>query len=320
MRKRYAVPATAAFLIVASLSGCTTIAGGVAGLFGLKPVEQERLTTDKRTPITIGANAPENTIVEVGPFRGEFAWGEQEIVFLVNEERDAHGLEPLFIHGELATIARAHSDDMGKRGFYSHVNPDGTSPDERITAALSDRYYLTGTSENIAYRESSDGFADTPQEHLARQFMDGWMSSPGHRENILRADSTHIGVGLSRVGNRIYATQKFMSYIARLESISDGETLDADDPNIEFRLNPGIRNPRDLVVRVDLPDDTARWSTGDNRYYTGFGYVEPDWRDAMRFAVNLPVDTYGPGRYAIRLGNRGGTATQTRTFHFSVER
>jgi uncharacterized protein YkwD len=44
------------------------------------------------------------------------------------------------------------------------------------------------------------------------------MNSPGHRENILRLDSTHLGVGLaqrpegSRASQPIYWTQKFARF------------------------------------------------------------------------------------------------------------
>ncbi len=39
--------------------------------------------------------------------------------------------------------------------------------------------------------------------------MNSWMSSPGHRENILGADYTHLGVGGTAVGLEIRATQVF---------------------------------------------------------------------------------------------------------------
>ena len=44
---------------------------------------------------------------------------------------------------------------------------------------------------------------------LAKNLVDGWMDSPGHRANILNAQLRHIGVGVAHSDNYIYATQNF---------------------------------------------------------------------------------------------------------------
>ena len=54
---------------------------------------------------------------------------------------------------------------------------------------------------------------DVPKE-MARQLVDGWMDSPGHRANILRVASHQLGVGVyvnGRVYATVYATQNFAS-------------------------------------------------------------------------------------------------------------
>jgi uncharacterized protein YkwD len=54
--------------------------------------------------------------------------------------------------------------------------------------------------ENIAYGNVS-----------ADQMVAMWMSSPGHRANILRPEFTHLGVGVARTGSgRVYGTQDFL--------------------------------------------------------------------------------------------------------------
>jgi len=42
------------------------------------------------------------------------------------------GLSPLTFNGNLAEAARAHTEDMFARSYYSHVSPDGRGYDERI--------------------------------------------------------------------------------------------------------------------------------------------------------------------------------------------
>lgn len=306
--------------LVSLISSCTTLADIAENVFGPQGVSDRRKGESSGTPITMGDSTPErpSDAPDDDQRSEEFISAEQEILAIVNYHRDQNSLPPLIGSEELSEVARSHSADMGLRDFYSHVDPDGVTPNERISAALADRYYLLGTSENIAYSEASDGFVDTSSSALSRQFMDGWMNSPGHRANILRPDSTHIGIGLSRAGNRIYATQKFMRYLARLDHVSDGASLPPNEPVIQFTVNPALQIKDALVIRIDLPDPEARWPLPDNRYRVGYGFVEPEWVDENRFVVRLPVETYGPGTYAIRLGEDGGNRTYGQAFRFVV--
>jgi uncharacterized protein YkwD len=135
-----------------------------------------------------------------------------------NERRTERGLPELNFDKELRDIARYHSRDMGVNDYYSHTSPDGEG--------FSDRYerfgyncrvpagsgYLTG-AENIAYRYR-EGFAFNGNESLvANLFVEGWMNSEGHRENILTENWQNHGTGIYVVeeGNTktIYATQNF---------------------------------------------------------------------------------------------------------------
>lgn len=121
------------------------------------------------------------------------AWAqfEQDVLDLVNERRaagadcDSEGdfapAGPLTMNGALQCAARNHSMDMAVRGFFSHVNPDGDTPGERISAS---GYSPSGWGENIA------GGYPTPES-----VVDGWMNSDGHCANIMNGNFTEIGVG-----------------------------------------------------------------------------------------------------------------------------
>ena len=80
----------------------------------------------------------------------------------------------------LRCAARKHSLDMFDRDFFSHTNPDGEGPGQRLTKAG----YSGGWGENIAWGQS------TPA-----QVVDSWMNSDGHCANIMRASYTKIGIG-----------------------------------------------------------------------------------------------------------------------------
>ncbi len=60
---------------------------------------------------------------------------EQKIHQLVNFERKAADRPPFEWDDELSKIARAHSEDMVKRKYFKHVNPEGLTPMKRAEAA-----------------------------------------------------------------------------------------------------------------------------------------------------------------------------------------
>ncbi len=115
-----------------------------------------------------------------------------EVVRLVNAERARAGCDAVETDPRLAEAAQRHSDDMARRGYFSHDSPEGESFDRRIREAG----YPRPGAENIAMGQSS-----------AKAVMDAWMDSPGHRRNILNCDLSAIGVGVTTSG--WYWTQDF---------------------------------------------------------------------------------------------------------------
>ncbi|MGW1284392.1 CAP domain-containing protein [Streptomyces sp. NPDC001118] len=115
------------------------------------------------------------------------------ILQLVNAERAKAGCQDLALNSELAKAAQAHSADMAAHQNMSHTGSDGSAPGDRITRA---GYDWSAYGENVAYGYTT-----------ADQVMAGWMSSPGHRANILNCSFKEIGVGLAQPGS--YWTQDF---------------------------------------------------------------------------------------------------------------
>jgi uncharacterized protein YkwD len=118
-----------------------------------------------------------------------------DVLDLVNEERTSRGLPALAWDEGAATAAYGHAYDMEVREFFDHVNPNGESPVERLERAG----VVFGTlGENIAVGQP------TPASVMA-----GWMSSAGHRENVLDPAFTRLGVGV-RLGSGPYWVQDFV--------------------------------------------------------------------------------------------------------------
>ncbi|MEU3303119.1 CAP domain-containing protein [Streptomyces sp. NPDC006678] len=115
------------------------------------------------------------------------------VVQLVNSERSKAGCSPVTVNAKLTKAAQDHSKDMAAHRNMSHDGSDGSNPGDRITRA---GYSWSTYGENVAY-----GY-DTPE-----QVMAGWMSSPGHKRNILNCEFKEIGVALAQPDN--YWTQDF---------------------------------------------------------------------------------------------------------------
>ncbi|MBI4198456.1 MAG: hypothetical protein HY533_05045 [Chloroflexi bacterium] len=100
------------------------------------------------------------------------------------------GLLALAYSEVLSTVARAHSEDMARRGFFDHVNPDGLAPQDRVERAGITSY---SCGENL-YTVSNASQDDA--EHIASDSFTGWLNSPGHYENMItpRWDSGGVGV------------------------------------------------------------------------------------------------------------------------------
>ncbi len=112
---------------------------------------------------------------------------ESQVLAIVNQERAKAGLRPLQMDWELQRVARTKSQDMADKGYFSHQSPTYGSPFDMMR-----QFGITYSSagENIASGQKS------PQE-----VMNSWMNSQGHRENIMKPEFTHLGVGYYRGGN-----------------------------------------------------------------------------------------------------------------------
>ena len=96
----------------------------------------------------------------------------EEVVRQVNMERRKAGLKELGVSGELTRAARVRAGEIIRK--FSHTRPDGTS--WRTVSSLA-------YGENIAMGQRT-----------ADKVMAAWMTSQGHRANILRASYGSIGV------------------------------------------------------------------------------------------------------------------------------
>ncbi|MFI0712890.1 CAP domain-containing protein [Streptomyces inhibens] len=153
-------------------------------------------TTPRTSRVESGAGAP----APAGPraATGTAAQFAQKIVDLVNAQRAQHGCGPLTVDPHLQAAAQAHSDDMAARNYYEHNTPEGVDPGTRMTNA---GFRWNSWAENIFKSPKDPATA-----------MDGWMKSPGHRDNILNCSYKSTGVGVNLSSNGPWWTQDFATH------------------------------------------------------------------------------------------------------------
>ena len=104
------------------------------------------------------------------------------VVELTNEKRAEAGLSSLEYSSVLEAAAKEKGEHMLEYNYWSHVAPDGTEP------------WIFFTDAGYRYRYAG--------ENLARDFsnpqsaIDAWMASPSHKENLLSAKYSEIGIAV----------------------------------------------------------------------------------------------------------------------------
>jgi uncharacterized protein YkwD len=206
---------------------------------------------------------------------------EQKVVELVNQERAALSLPPLKRVIELDQAARYHTADLGVDDYFEHdtYNRDGQ---ELLFVCLwwqrISSYYSGPRAENIAAGYS------TPAAVVA-----AWMSSPGHRQNILSTYSSEIGVGYFQGEGAYFSywAQDFGNRSGIYPLIINGEASVTQNPQVNLYIYGDWSEIR-------LRNDEENWS---------------DWLPFHNSLTwNLPMSN---GEHLVTAEMRNGEASAT---------
>ena len=123
---------------------------------------------------------------------------ESRIFDLINAQRRSQGLRPLAHNPQLDQMAKIQAANMARFQKMAHDIPDASLP------TLGDRaryvgYRYSRISENVAL-----GYPN------AEAVVNGWMTSTGHRRNILDGGVVETGIGIARsASGGVYYCQVF---------------------------------------------------------------------------------------------------------------
>lgn len=158
----------------------------VSGFTGCSNITDEPKATPSSTPKPVptidGSNFEQFSDVRTT---------EQKVHTFTNEFRVTNEKTPWGYDSGLAGIARVHSRDMAKRNYFSHVNPEGQTADDR---AQEYGYYANPMGENLAKSDIRN--ENENPDGLARTFIEIWKTSSSHRNGMLSERYVEEGVGV----------------------------------------------------------------------------------------------------------------------------
>jgi uncharacterized protein YkwD len=135
------------------------------------------------------ANAAQCLGADAKPSKLHAKQAAKSMLCLINKERRSHRMRPLRSQRGQTKAARSHTRRMIRGRCFSHQCPGEPDLTRRLTRV---RYLPCGCSwgigENIAYGSGGSG--------SPRSVFKAWMSSSGHRANILNKGYQHIGIGV----------------------------------------------------------------------------------------------------------------------------
>ena len=117
-----------------------------------------------------------------------------------DEIRRDRGLRRLTLSNRLGDAANEFSQVLADVRELSHT-VDGQGLSDRAYAA---RYRFRRLGENIGWTSK-----EREDQAIARDLVERWMNSPGHRANILNPRFKDIGIGVTKTQDRTYAVQIF---------------------------------------------------------------------------------------------------------------
>ncbi len=170
----------------------------------IRYLREQKLTGQTGEPKPQEPNNPGTTNPTTPPTKPEPPIGSDQrvltgeaaqMVTLLNQERVKNGLKPLTVHSGLTELAKLKSIDMLDKGYFSHTSP--------TYGSFANMVYNRG----IGFRSVGENIAQGRNGSHAHILF---MASPGHRDNILNPNFTHVGISVVQGPYGVYVTQLFI--------------------------------------------------------------------------------------------------------------
>ncbi len=129
---------------------------------------------------------------------------EQQLLTLLNRERQANQLPPILLDPQLMEFAQSYAEEMGTTSFFSHDSPISGSFQHRVFSLLDQGFTLVGENLGRVMDSGSKYTVEQIVENLHKDFM----ASSIHRGNVL-GNWTLAGLGFYQDGSLFLIVEVF---------------------------------------------------------------------------------------------------------------
>ncbi len=198
------------------------------------------------------------------------------LLYDVNHDRTKYGFNTVSADPQLNQLAQNYANEMLAQNFFGHIDPSGTSPDDRRKALG----ITTQVGENLA-RAPNVAYADN-----------GLMRSAIHRTNILDPDWTRVGLGIAKTSdNYVLVVEEFSTTPLDAAGISTMKTNIFNQIN-QKRTGAGLTA---MTSDATLGNVADNWSN-EMVQQAFFDFVAPDGSslsaNVQKAAPNRSVHIY----------------------------
>lgn len=202
----------------------------------------------------------------------------KELLDYINIERQKHGLSQIRTTQQLNTLAQNHTNDMVEKNFFSHVNLEGKTPNDRRM----DLFVYTDVGENLAIG---------PTVYFAHEAL---MRSAIHRENILTSYWDTVGIGITK--------DNYGSLVIAEEFSHDPWTAQ-DLQNFEYEILDGLNSNRDVTLKLeDELQEIARYWSNQMVEKDYFSFVSPTGENIIDMVKDSGINNEGRA-YILKEGS-----------------
>jgi uncharacterized protein YkwD len=241
-----------------------------------------------------------------------------ELLGMVNRERDSQGFEKLKLDDFASQIATAHAQDMATGGFLSHWGRDGRKPYQRYSFAggTEATQENDGAVDHSNYFLTSEDFIGDVIESHRSMYLE---TSPndGHRKAILAPQNTHVGFGVAMNYGHVRLSEIYVARYVRVDGYPPTRP-----PRSKFKFSGQMLQPTHTIQTIDvfyeeLPSPpTLEWlrvtrpyslpdarttllpKLPENTFYENGSRGSIEFSERGRFRVNVPLGRL-PGIYTI---------------------
>jgi len=207
-------------------------------------------------PLRAEKDAPEAFLTQAG------------VIQWTNSQREKEGLPPLQESSALNTSAVMKAEDMLAKQYFEHISPSGEGVANLVEKV---GYQFIAIGENLALGDFQDD----------EVLVQGWMDSPGHRQNILSSQYQEIGVAVLRgkfEGSVTWlAVQHFALPLAACSQSSEEILSEITANQTQLKeLETTLRN-----LELEIKRMNPRWGAAYNEKVENYNNLVAQYNDLL---------------------------------------